>query len=139
MWEVQWEEGAWHLFIGNDCTNDVCNGVGTCTHPNKANGVACGNHAPEGEGDQPDQCLNGQREANRKAGGRTADSGAPSVFFILHPSPQAERARRPRPRQRSARAPARARASPYLPPLEAVRVTGALSTDSLPAAFSAAT
>ena len=105
--------------------------MGACTHPNKANGVACGNHAPEGECDQPDQCLNGQRDANRKAGGRTADSGAPSVFFILHPSPQEERARRPR--QRSARAPARARDGHYLPPVEAVRVTGALSTDNLPA------
>jgi hypothetical protein len=27
---------------GNNCTNDVCDGSGACTHPNKVNGTGCG-------------------------------------------------------------------------------------------------
>jgi hypothetical protein len=48
---------------GNICTNDICNGAGSCTHPNKANGTACGSTATT-DCDNPDTCNNGACAAN---------------------------------------------------------------------------
>ena len=41
---------------GNECTDDECDGAGTCTHPNKSDGTAC---TDDGNGCTDDECQSG--------------------------------------------------------------------------------
>ncbi|MBI1827442.1 MAG: hypothetical protein HYR83_13775 [Planctomycetes bacterium] len=43
---------------GNECTNDACNGSGSCMHPSKPDGSACGSPANT-DCDNPDTCNKG--------------------------------------------------------------------------------
>ncbi|MBI1825430.1 MAG: FG-GAP repeat protein [Planctomycetes bacterium] len=64
---------------GNACTSDVCDGAGTCTHPIKANGTACGSSAGT-DCDNPDSCSNGTCVPNYKASGTACtDDGNPNT------------------------------------------------------------
>lgn len=53
---------------GNDCTDDVCDGAGNCSHPNLSNGTFCGN-APVDLCDAQDTCLAGTCQDNIVSGG----------------------------------------------------------------------
>ena len=52
----------------NDCTRDVCNGDGACTHPALADGSACGS-ASNTDCDNPDVCARGFCVANHEPAG----------------------------------------------------------------------
>jgi cysteine-rich repeat protein len=59
---------------GNDCTNDVCNGSGTCTHPNKPAGSACGSSS-DTDCDNPDTCNgSGVCQSNNEPSGTACTS-----------------------------------------------------------------
>lgn len=48
---------------GNECTDDVCNGLGACTHPNATDGTPCTGNGV-GECSEADTCLAGTCEDN---------------------------------------------------------------------------
>ncbi len=48
---------------GNECTDDVCDGLGACTHPNATDGTSCTGNGV-GECTEADTCLAGTCEDN---------------------------------------------------------------------------
>jgi hypothetical protein len=54
----------------NNCTNDVCDGSGACTHPNKVNGTDCGHEETCRNG----ECIGGLRCALLCSGDKLCNS-----------------------------------------------------------------
>ncbi len=54
---------------GNKCTDDVCDGSGVCTHPDKSNGVSCG----DGKTCQNGECTGGLTCPSPCAGDKICD------------------------------------------------------------------
>jgi len=54
----------------NNCTNDVCDGSGACTHPNKVNGTDCGDEKTCRNG----ECIGGLRCAFPCSGDKLCNS-----------------------------------------------------------------
>lgn len=53
----------------NECTDDVCDGVCNCTHPELIDGTDCGDPIPQGVCDNPDICVGGTCSTNPKPPG----------------------------------------------------------------------
>jgi hypothetical protein len=58
----------------NKCTTDICDGGGVCTHPNKTNGVDCGN----GKTCQSGECTSGLQCPTDCAGDKICDGSTGS-------------------------------------------------------------
>lgn len=60
---------------GNECTSDICDGAGSCTHPNAPDGTSCGD-ASDTACTDPDTCQSGTCVTNHQGYGTgcTSDS-----------------------------------------------------------------